>query len=1199
MRNIFTFLICLLVSVTAQAQITITQWNFNNSDTVPNIGTGSLQNIGGTSVSFASGSASGGSSDPASTNQAYNTSSYPAQSTAPKTAGIEFAVSTVGYENIIVSFDQRFSNTANNTFVLQYTTDITATTPVWTDAFTFTFTPQPTGTGDSWFNNRSYNFSSVPALNNNANAGFRIVSNYDPIAGVYLAARSTSNYSTSGTARFDMVTVSGSLPAAVPFAVEFIKDDATVLENTGNAKVRARVLNVGNAAGSVDLQISSYSTATASADYSLMNATANLSPSMQIGDTIDFNVTIVDDALAESDEYIICTFTNATNVNFSNSEQHTLYIRDNDISIPAASDKLKLTLVTSFSNGPSSSNSAEIVAYDSASRRLYIANSIGNRLDIISFANPATPAWVDSIDLSIYGNINSVAVANSIVACAIENGFNPQAAGSVVFFDTNGVYINSVPVGAMPDMLTFNHAKNKIYVANEGEPNGAYTVDPDGSVSVIDISGGVASVSPSNVSTISFAPFNGFEAMLRAMGVRIYGPSANTEDDVEPEYITISDDDTRAWVSLQENNAIAELNLISNTVVAIHPLGYKDHSLAANAFDASNNTDSINISTYPVWGMYQPDAIAQYSDGSNIYILSANEGDARDYAGFSEELRMGSSSYLMDSIAFPNSELLKNNSVLGRLNSTKALGDTNNDGRFDRLYAYGARSFSVWDATTSFSQLYDSKNEFELITAYHPVYGSMFNASNGNSISKKNRSDDKGPEPEGVIVAKVNNTPYAFIGLERIGGVMVYDITNPAAPQYVTYANNRGPDHGTEGLIFIPYTQSADSNNYLVLANETSSTLTIYKVEENCTSMELGNTIANNTATVSGSATASADQNAAANVNYYTNTCKLLANISNNTAALGATTIQVFTDTTISTHNGQPFVARWYQITPDSNNSADVKLFFTQNDFDNYNTFAALNGWPLLPGGPSDVTGLQNLRITKNDNAGLGNNPLVITPTAAWDGTNNIWTLSFNTPSFSQFRVHAANLNNTPLPVSDLILNGYTTANANMLQWHTLREENNSYFVVEHSRDGIYFENIGTTYTKALLGNSTTKLSYKFVHNNPSSGKHYYRLQQMDIDGASHYSNVIALTHTNTQVVRMYPSPVQKEIHIVVPSEKRQNINISLFDISGRLIFNQQESVDQNNDEIVLNMQHLTNGIYTIVIRAEQGILSQEKLIKN
>jgi hypothetical protein len=195
----------------------------------------------------------------------------------------------------------------------------------------------------------------------------------------------------------------------------------------------------------------------------------------------------------------------------------------------------------------------------------------------------------------------------------------------------------------------------------------------------------------------------------------------------------------------------------------------------------------------------------------------------------------------MDSIAFPNSELLKNNSVLGRLNSTKALGDTNNDGRFDRLYAYGARSFSVWDATTSFSQLYDSKNEFELITAYHPVYGSMFNASNGNSISKKNRSDDKGPEPEGVIVAKVNNTPYAFIGLERIGGIMVYDITNPAAPQYVTYANNRGPDHGTEGLIFIPYTQSADSNNYLVLANETSSTLTIYKVEENCTSMELGN----------------------------------------------------------------------------------------------------------------------------------------------------------------------------------------------------------------------------------------------------------------------------------------------------------------------------------------------------------------------
>ncbi|MBK7692446.1 MAG: hypothetical protein IPJ31_15535 [Bacteroidetes bacterium] len=189
--------------------------------------------------------------------------------------------------------------------------------------------------------------------------------------------------------------------------------------------------------------------------------------------------------------------------------------------------------------------------------------------------------------------------------------------------------------------------------------------------------------------------------------------------------------------------------------------------------------------------MYLPDAIAQYTSGGNTYIFSANEGDAREYAGFSEIKRVNAANYLLDNTVFPNASEMKNNSLLGRLNITGSLGDLDNDGDFDEIYTYGARSFSVWNANAGLNQVYDSKNELELITENHPTYSNMFNASNGLGITTKDRSDDKGPEPEGIAIGSVNTTPYVFIALERIGGVMAYDITNPISPQYVTYQNNR------------------------------------------------------------------------------------------------------------------------------------------------------------------------------------------------------------------------------------------------------------------------------------------------------------------------------------------------------------------------------------------------------------------------
>lgn len=212
----------LSTSTILTAQTVITRWNFNGpaADQIPGgtespspeTGNGIAALIGGTTATYASGVASGGSSDPVTTsppNFGWNTTTYPAQGANPKTAGVQFRVSTVGYDNIKFVFDQRLSNTAANTWVVQYTSNFAATLPVWVDAQTFTFEPQATGTGDVWYNQRTVDLGAITALANNPNAAFRIVSAFDPTTGNYLAARSTSTYGTTGTSRFDMVTVLG------------------------------------------------------------------------------------------------------------------------------------------------------------------------------------------------------------------------------------------------------------------------------------------------------------------------------------------------------------------------------------------------------------------------------------------------------------------------------------------------------------------------------------------------------------------------------------------------------------------------------------------------------------------------------------------------------------------------------------------------------------------------------------------------------------------------------------------------------------------------------------------------------------------------------------------------------------------------------------------------------------------------------
>jgi hypothetical protein len=905
-----------------------------------------------------------------------------------------------------------------------------------------------------------------------------------------------------------------------------------------------------------------------------------------------------------------------------------------------------------FPIGSIQGQGAEISAYDPTSKRLFVTAGEAS-VQVLDISNPTRPSILQTLDFSAFGSgVNSVATKNGLLAVAVEAEV-AQDPGKVVFLDVNGNFLKEFTVGALPDMVTFTPDGKKVLTANEAEPNQEYTVDPEGSISIIDLTNGLTNAT---VSTADFKRFIGQEEDLRAEGIRIFGPNANAAQDFEPEYITVSDDSKTAWVTLQENNAFAIVDIPTATVTDVVPLGFKDHNsttvvstqtyefdptpkigttlggqdiflggfsglffegytaagnlkfithtdrgpngeptgsirpfllpeftpqvvrfelnqssgkititeqiqlkdaqgelltglpntaiasgtgntpyndeipvdllgnrlpldplgadlegivvaedgsfwmvdeyrpaiyhfdadgtlierfvpqgtaaaagqpvgtfgtealpailaqrrqnrgfeavayqdgklyafvqsplrnptnlsnntlnglqnirivefdpatettrqflyvldnppatssedtradkigdavaigngqflvierdddaidsdpietiqkkvyrfslenateisslsgsinlpdgvtktvdqmtvqeLASigvtpiqkalhvdlakagyntvekveglalvdantiavindndfqvagitidpttgtftpdpdaepivlgliktnpNGLDASDRDGRINIRNWPVFGMYQPDAIASFVVNGQTFLITANEGDSRDFEGFSEEVRVGNNSYQLDPIAFPNAAELKQNANLGRLTVTNTLGDTDGDGKFEEIYAFGARSFSIWDAQGRL--VYDSADDFEQITA--SLFPTLFN-SESTPDSFDTRSDNKGPEPEGVAVGVINGRTYAFIGLERIGGVMVYDVSNPTAPSFVQYINYNsnfgfepGQDFSPEGVLFISAADSPTGRPLVAVTNEVSGTTTLFE----------------------------------------------------------------------------------------------------------------------------------------------------------------------------------------------------------------------------------------------------------------------------------------------------------------------------------------------------------------------------------
>ncbi|CAH6838570.1 choice-of-anchor I family protein [Vibrio alginolyticus] len=541
-----------------------------------------------------------------------------------------------------------------------------------------------------------------------------------------------------------------------------------------------------------------------------------------------------------------------------------------------------LTLVgSSLADAPFATSAAEIVSYDSCTDKLYVVNAQAQKVDVLSMNADSAPTSEGSIDLQSaatasginIGAANSVSTHQGLVAVAIENE-DKQQNGIIALYRSDTLeLITTYTAGALPDMVSFSKDGRYIASANEGEPNADYSIDPEGSVTLVDLANGPMQA---KVTQINFKAFNQGQSRHQELTdkVRISGPSATVAQDLEPEYLTFADNG-KLYVALQENNALAAIDVATAEVDAILGLGGKPWDSAQ--LDASNKDKNIgNLQSYAMLeGLYMPDSITSYSVDGNTYIVTANEGDGREYGikttqkvcddkGFEwdGDDYKGTENYTTEKdfcIAYvdevrgkkldvdanhPLAGALKDNKQLARLKVIKPQGTLAAD---QKVQAFGSRSFSIWDESGEL--VFDSGDDFaRIVLDQDPA---NFNSTNDNNQSGDDRSDDKGVEPEAIEVAEINGKHYAFIGLERQGGIMVYDVTQPKNASFISYLNNRdftqtvctkvdedgdcdndtynskAGDLGPESIKY--FTRSG--NHFIAVGNEVSGSTSVYRVE--------------------------------------------------------------------------------------------------------------------------------------------------------------------------------------------------------------------------------------------------------------------------------------------------------------------------------------------------------------------------------
>lgn len=495
------------------------------------------------------------------------------------------------------------------------------------------------------------------------------------------------------------------------------------------------------------------------------------------------------------------------------------------ITTPLESDSFELVEIDSYSWN--NSETTEISIYDEKRNLIFSTNPSKNKIDIFSFKDNKI-THLEEIFLKKYGlKPNSIAINKDLIlAVAIENIYS-QDNGVVVFFDRFNQYLFDIEVGAMPDMIIFNKKGNELIVANEGEPSQDLLNDPDGSISIIDLNSRVSK-------TYTFEKFNKNHSIRKILDV-------NLSQDLEPEYLTISEDEKYIFVSLQENNAIAVFDYTSKKFISIFSLGYKSYKL--NKIDVNDKDFKANLQNWPIKGLYQPDAIVflPYKKTlldrllNNYYFASANEGDSKVYENMSEEVRVKDIKIDREKI----NNFFKVKEGLSRLKVSKIDADKNNDGKFESLYTFGGRSFSVWKYFPGYKIFgykllkdkvtlhYDSRDEFEKILSkdYIDNYNTHYSKTKKKLIFDK-RSDDKGPEPESLSLFRLEQSLYLIISLERSNGFFIYDITDLKYIKYVTFFPITEKFFSPEG-IKIYYSKK---NILLLVSFEKSGSIVFYRI---------------------------------------------------------------------------------------------------------------------------------------------------------------------------------------------------------------------------------------------------------------------------------------------------------------------------------------------------------------------------------
>ncbi|MDP2716871.1 choice-of-anchor I family protein [Rheinheimera sp.] len=564
--------------------------------------------------------------------------------------------------------------------------------------------------------------------------------------------------------------------------------------------------------------------------------------------------------------------------------------------------ELSIEVVGRFNTGIYGKSAAEIVQFHKASNSAFAINAADNQIEVIALANLPVAAvgngitddslssvpftFADSVSVKdgagndvdvALGEANSIAIYGDLLAIAVAAPVK-TANGAVLFYSLDatgsGSFVKAVAVGALPDMLTFTPDGSTVLVANEGEPDTDYSLDPEGSISVISLTDGVPADVAATINLTSDMVFSSDlldatdydtdakrKALLQAAGVKFAGPPGTTvAQDLEPEYITVAADGKTAWVSLQEANAIGIIDL-ADMSIEVKALGMKDWG--QYLIDYTNEDEVASFAKLPnVYGLYQPDSIASYQWNGATFIVSANEGDSRDWDAYSEDIRVADiiDPDELNKTFSPQLQALYDSTGgddgLGRLKVTAALVDPDNDGVVEQLYAYGARSFSIWDQNVN--MVYDSGDDFGRISA--AILGNNFNSAHTENKGD-NRSDDKGGEPEAIDVGTIEGRTYAFIAQERSGDLFVYDVTNPFQATFVSHYINRDfsadfeldddlaepcdtaegmdctevpltGDLGPESIKFIPAGDSPNGNPLLLIGNEVSGSVTVYQVTE-------------------------------------------------------------------------------------------------------------------------------------------------------------------------------------------------------------------------------------------------------------------------------------------------------------------------------------------------------------------------------